>query len=1046
MAPRLHPLQLRYAAEELVRLRRADEARRAAAPHRAARIDPNPHQVDAVVFALSRLREGGCILADEVGLGKTIEAGLVITQLLAEGARRVLLIAPKSLVGQWRDELFTLFDLPTKEGRAQPGGFEGEGVFLVNREAAGSTRGHEALLASPPFDLCVIDEAHELFAGIYKRFTPAGDYDDASEHARTAGRVREVLSASQTPVLLLTATPIQNNLAELWGLVQYVDPSGTLLGDLPTFRQVFCGADDRQLAPGLETELRARLKTVLQRTLRRQAQAFLEKPFVRREARLFEYAMSPAERALTDDVTKYLLSPGLHAFQGRQRKLLLLGFLRRMASSSRALASSLENVAARLEKVARGETPKEDDAAEVMADLDGLDVDDLGEVDVGDAPKGDVLAELELVRSFAKRARGLERDDGRFRALLKALTFVDARAKAGQGSNKLVVFTESVATQEYLREALVGSGLLGDDEVTLFRGDNDTPRAAKALERWRAEVPLEGKAPSHDIALRLALVHEFKTRSRVFISTEAGAKGLNLQFCNAVVNWDLPWNPQRIEQRIGRCHRYGQAHDVTVINFTATGNEAQQLTFDILSQKLDLFGTVLSASDEVLHRSSGPDAGLVSVVGAGFEAELASIYERARTLDEVTAELRAMRERFEAERREYEATRQRTIGVIEQRFDEDVQRVFKLRRDALPGSLAALDHELAFLVEAFLDAVGVSFRRRAEGVGEVLEWEAHPSLPEGLRGGGVVRLGDGRGHPPLHLGHPLVTAAVAYARAPRSVRRVVAKGPSGLGRLRLVKATFDGFERVEVLVPVLVRADGSVASDDEVRAVLMGPLSDVEGVADESSEERSSTTSRSGATGEESQHAAGGRPRPFPSEPGAVDEATRSGQPSPRSSLSGDVVPGAAQRSSSIEETTRPGAEARPVDDASMLDAQELRLFEVQASVDAEEHRRFEAAALQAQRFLDDRLVVLRRRRDEVSQKLAAAEARWEGSTGADARTAAEADKRRHAAELERLEGRIAQVLAREDERYRRSMAHLEARRYTPPTVEVLFDVDVVFR
>jgi hypothetical protein len=968
MAPRLHPLQLRTAAEELVRLRRADEARRTAAPHRAARIDPNPHQVDAVVFALSRLREGGCILADEVGLGKTIEAGLVITQLLAEGARRVLLIAPKSLVGQWRDELFTLFDLPTHEGVARPGGFEGDGVFLVNREAAGSPRGHEALLASAPFDLCVIDEAHELFAGIYKRFTPAGDYDEGSEHARTAGRVRDLLRASQTPVLLLTATPIQNNLAELWGLVQYVDPMGTLLGDLPTFRQVFCGVDDRQLAPGLETELRSRLKTVLQRTLRRQAQAFLEKPFVARQARLFEYAMSPAERALTDDVTKYLLSPGLHAFQGRQRKLLLLGFLRRMASSSRALAASLEHVAQRLERLARGEAVGDDDTTALLADLDALDVDDLGSAEVGDeAPRGDVGAEIALVRSFASRARNLEQDDGRFRALLKAVRFVDERARAGQGSNKLVVFTESVVTQEYLREALLGSGLVRDDEVTLFRGDNETPRAVQALERWRAEVPVDGPAPSRDIALRLALVHEFKTRSRVLISTEAGAKGLNLQFCNAVVNWDLPWNPQRIEQRIGRCHRYGQRHDVTVINFTAKENEAQQLTFDILSQKLDLFGTVLSASDEVLHRSTGRDDGLVSVVGAGFEAELAAIYERARTVEDVTAELRAMRERLEAERREYEATRARTIGVIEQRFDEDVQRVFRLRREALPPSLAELDKDLAAVVTAFLEAAGVSFRRQATGDGELLEWDAHEALPDVLRAGGVVRLGAGTNHTPLHLGHPLVAAAVAFSRRPVSSRAVVASGPAGVGRLRLVKATFDGFERVELLVPVLVRSDGSLADEAAATALLRGVLTDA---------------------------------------------------PPPATCVSDEV----------------------------MNDAQGVRLFELQASVDTIEHQRFEVASLQAERFLDDRVVVLKRRRDEAKAKLAAAEARWDGATGSEARTAAEVERARHASTVEGFEARIAQLLAREDERFRRSMTHLETRRYAPPRLEVLFDVDVVFR
>src|ERR1700733_1833682 len=141
----LHPFNQRILAEDLVRVRRPDDRERYAAAQRQARIDPNPHQIEAVIFALGRLREGGCILADEVGLGKTIEAGLVVAQLLAEGARRVLLIAPKALLGQWRSELFTLFGLDAVEGTTRPGGFDGDGIFLIGREAAGSENGRDAI-------------------------------------------------------------------------------------------------------------------------------------------------------------------------------------------------------------------------------------------------------------------------------------------------------------------------------------------------------------------------------------------------------------------------------------------------------------------------------------------------------------------------------------------------------------------------------------------------------------------------------------------------------------------------------------------------------------------------------------------------------------------------------------------------------------------------------------------------------------------------------------------------------------------------------------
>src|SRR6266849_6377133 len=266
----LDPVHRRLLAEELVRLRRPDEQRRYAACQRHGRIDPNPHQIDAVVFALRRIPEGGCILADEVGLGKTIEAGLVISQLMAEGMQRVLLIVPKSLLGQWQTELYALFGIEAREGRLDLEAFAGSGVFLTHRELAGGSKGASVLKSVDPFDLVVVDEAHEVFSALYKRYDKEGTYEEGSKEAMTAGRVQELVRRGGTPVLLLTATPMQNSLAELWGLVQYVEPTGTLLGRLPTFREVFCDGSDRTLLSEQSSELRRRLRTVLQRTLRRQ--------------------------------------------------------------------------------------------------------------------------------------------------------------------------------------------------------------------------------------------------------------------------------------------------------------------------------------------------------------------------------------------------------------------------------------------------------------------------------------------------------------------------------------------------------------------------------------------------------------------------------------------------------------------------------------------------------------------------------------------------------------------------------------------------------
>jgi hypothetical protein len=981
----LHPAQRRYLAEDLVRLRRSDEQRRYAAPQRAANVDPNPHQIEAVIFALSRVREGGCILADEVGLGKTIEAGLVIAQLMAEGARRVLLLAPKPLLGQWRQELFQLFELETREGEARIGGFEGPGIFLMGREGAGSERGHAALLAADAFDLCVIDEAHEVFAGIYKRFNAQGEYESDAPQARTAGRVREVLQLRQTPVLLLTATPIQNNLTELWGLVQYVDPLGTLLGDLATFREVFCGIDDRQLAPGQEEELRSRLAVVLQRTLRRQAQDFLEKPFVDRQAKLFEYTMSPAERALYDDVTRYLLEPGIVAFQGSQRQLMLLGFHRRMASSTRALAQSLEVVAERLRrKLSDGDSEVADyaDARQVEDDLEDDDVppsEPPAAASSAAAQPGTIAAELQRVEGFIHRAEVVGADDSKFRALLKALTFVMERAQGGQGAGKLVVFTESLDTQEYLRARLLESRLVAESDITLFRGNNNSKRAREALERWLRETPQgEGRKPSFEIATRLALVHEFKTSSRVFISTDAGAKGLNLQFCDTVVNYDLPWNPQRIEQRIGRCHRYGQTHGVTVINFLASDNEAQRLTYEILSQKLELFGSVLSASDQVLHASTGPGDGvLVSALGTEFEAELRRIYDRSRTLEEVTAELKALRERVGEKRRLFEETHAHTASLIEERFEDRVKSVFRLRQEALPRALAELDRDLLAIVLSYLETNRLSYHREVRDGSELLCVDASPQLPEELRAGIIVATGSSSEHRSLHVGHPLAVIAIedarAISRAP-DARVTLAPGAPGKlsaqrgqrAHLRLVKVAIDGFEQVEVLVPVAVLESGELLETELAQRLFQGTFSDL---ADNDTPQLAQTV---------------------------VDDA--------------------------VEEA----------------------LFGLQASLDGREHERFERAVQQAERFIEDRLLVLKGRRHKQLNRLDDASRRRETATGADARSDAELAVVKVQTALEEIEAAITRLDARDDPTFRSYHDHIYERRYAPPRVTTLFDLEIV--
>jgi adenine-specific DNA-methyltransferase len=981
-----HALQRLYLAEDLVRRRRADEYRRHVASQRAARIDPNPHQIDAVTFALERIPDGGCILADEVGLGKTIEAGLVIAQLMAEGAKRVLVVTPKALLGQWKQELYALFGIDGRELTRDASSFAGEGVFLATRDHVGSDAGAAALGASERFDLCVVDEAHEVFASIYKRFDRSGSFREDSPYARIAGRLSTAIAG--TPVLLLTATPLQNSLLELWGLVHYVDPTGTLLGDLSTFRNLFCPTDDRILLEGQEHELQRRLGMVLQRTLRRQAQDFMREPFMGRQARLFEYSMSQEERALYDDVTMYLLEPSLYAFRGKHRTLLLLGFHRRMASSVRALAASLEKVAERLRALRDRRAP--DDAADadaILGDLedDDDDGDDAASDDAPDVREDErraIAAELARVESFIQRARALP-TDSKANALLRAIRLIAEQAEHGKSSGKVVIFTESLTTQDYIRQLLLDDGVVGDSDITLFRGDNDTPRAAIAHGRWFEEVgrqlPPESR-PSPDVAIRLALVHEFRTRPHgIFISTEAGAKGLNLQFCDTVINYDLPWNPQRIEQRIGRCHRYGQQRDVTVINFLARDNEAQKLTFDILSQKLDLFGTVLGATDAVLHRPGtlAPET-LASGLGAEFETQLRRIYERARTLEEVERELRELRDSMEARRREFETALKRTEDVIQRRFDASVRTTFRRIQAEFPRELAEFDRQLERVVTEYLDAVSARYRITRRDSAAILELEDRSRLPAALQDLPGCAIG---GSPPgspygsLHLRHPLVVAALDHARASirrtgSSVRIRVAEADGDLrgrrGRIRLIRVLHRNFEITEHLVPV-VRLDGDDA--------------------------------------------------PLPAE--------------------------VARRILDAEIEDLPAPIGCSVAAEELDDAVDELLFHDTSEASRLEQPRFERTLEQIERFITDRLLLLERQRDAAVARLIKAQDARDGAIGAEQRNAAERAMHKAQTEIDALDDKLRTLRAGDDERYRKWRRHTEARRYTPPEIEHIFDAEL---
>lgn len=713
-------IRQRILVEELVRKRRSDDAERFVEVFRRSTVDPNPHQIEAAMFALRRLPAGGAMLCDEVGLGKTIEAGLVITQLRAEGKAHILVIVPLALARQWQVEMQDLFSVKsTIVGADNIDQESGRGIHIVGREFASSTKGRAWLERKAPWDLVVIDEAHEMFATIYNRFKKTnGKYEENLNKgaARRAAQVRAAIAGS--PVLLLTATPLQNNLYELWGLVQYVDPEQQVLGKFNEFNSLFVtGEGGRSIEPGMEGTLRQRLSLVVKRTLRRQAQPFMKQPFRARHVHTANFNPERLETELYAAVSAWLSQESMAAYKRGHRSLMALQLRRRMASSTEALVSTLVSVKERMLKIQQtGVYPGKANEDLELEDL-GDDAEDNRAVDM-DLLRQD-LAEVERLESLARQALRAGADVKK-RRLLEIISQVKERSLSGVASDKIVIFTESLKTLDSLVVYLEENGLA--NEITTFAGQNDGPIARRALAQWKEDIGRfqSGAALDESAALRGALIHEFKTRTRVLIATEAGAKGLNLQFCNCLVNYDLPWNPQRIEQRIGRVHRYGQKYDVVIVNFINLSNEAEQRVYDLLQQKLTVFKEAVDASDTILNT---PELAL------NLEVRINEMLDRCRTQEEIQEAFDRLNLEFDRVNRELRDERLASSRQLLSELDTSVQaRLGRLDGEIVPA-LSRCDEALLEIIsaEGTVEVIGPS------GPRTLLKWNGklcHLGPPE----------------------------------------------------------------------------------------------------------------------------------------------------------------------------------------------------------------------------------------------------------------------------------------------------------------------------
>jgi len=723
---------------------------------KSANIELNPHQVDAAIFAFQSPLSRGAILADEVGLGKTIEAGLVINQLWVEGKNHILILVPASLRTQWQEELLDKFNLNSQvlDGPAlknlqketqQSNPLFNQNIYIASHNFAS---GYSVYVKEVPWDLVVIDEAHRM-RNVWRKGN------------KTAKIIRESIKGK--PKMLLTATPLQNNLMELFGLTSFIDEN--YLGTEFSFKTLFVNPVMRQKKYDNLLELKRRLMGsfdnisksinggILTRTLRKQVRGLVS--FTNRYNITEDFAPNDDEMELYNSVSEYLRRPFLASTRATQRNMMELVYRKILASSSFAIAGTLEKIVRFLSNrlqaefevsneeinkfidelkklveverrtklpeiiIQKVEVKQEDQ--ELLPGFEDIEVtpdkieeevkesDDLGE-DEQFKDNAEKAEEREIDHVFTKEEVFTELNDvltyfylassisinQKSQALVKGLKKVFDYAKKKDWPQKAVIFTESRRTQDHLEKLLSNEGY----NLILFNGSNAGQKAREIYEEWASLYPEQAKKSSKSINLRKALVWKFKNIDKaLLITTEAGAEGLNLQFANIVINFDLPWNPQRIEQRIGRCHRYGQKLDVMVINFLNKRNYADQRVYELLKEKIKLFGNLFNFTDKVLGTEELTDDGYevreIALGGLGsgidFERKVLDIYRKCRTEKEIENGFKQLQlELTDVIEEKVEDAQRKVI----QHFDEEVQQKLALRKEQMLIALSKYEADI----------------------------------------------------------------------------------------------------------------------------------------------------------------------------------------------------------------------------------------------------------------------------------------------------------------------------------------------------------------
>ncbi len=693
--PKLTAYQQKFIAWQLDRRHSSSDDDKFTSVLAEAQVDLNPHQVDAAIFAFKSPLSKGAILADEVGLGKTIEAALVISQQWAERHRHILIITPATLRKQWSMELEEKFFLPSvilesknfnrilAETYSNP--FNDKSYIIIcSYQFAKKQILH---IERVSWDLVVFDEAHKL-RNVYKSSN------------KTALILREGLKSYKK--LLLTATPLQNNAKELYGLISIIDDN--YFGSLKSFNNRYGKTELRN--ESTYKELRNRIQPIIHRTLRSDVQEYVK--YTERKAMVQEYYPSEDEQTLDEMVSEYLQRDECFGIPRSQRSLITLVLHKLLSSSTFAIAGTLQTIIERLENIVKNNTSSDNEDASLMDNITN-DIEEIDEYEDEWTDEEDekfdeeekekrtytaeeieeIKSEINDLKAIHSLALGIA-ENTKGECLLQALKIAfEEKRKNGQ-PEKALIFTESNRTQQYLKQLLESNGYAG--RILLFNGSNTDPKSKEIYSAWKERYAGTSRITGSLTAdKRQALVDYFRNDAQIMIATEAASEGINLQFCSLVVNFDLPWNPQRVEQRIGRCHRYGQKNDVVVVNFINKANRADQRVYELLDQKYKLFKGVFGSSDEVLGSTMD---------GIDFEHRVLNIYQTCRTTEEIDTAFDRLQEEMHQEIEEvFDKARTQLI----ENFDRDVVNKLRIRKAADEHALSQFHQLLWQLTINILD-------------------------------------------------------------------------------------------------------------------------------------------------------------------------------------------------------------------------------------------------------------------------------------------------------------------------------------------------------